>query len=146
MPPKLKRSRSGTVAVGKRVKKALAPIQRLPVDLQAYIALFLRYPEEVRMHFLWPKKALHTPWYMERRVSDIIYCKLLLNWYDSQEAARRYSIYKENTRDYPVRLVNSGSYGNIFLFRNSRWGVSGYNDDRLSWTPERFASAGQESW
>ena len=138
MPPKIgKRSRSGTVAFGKRVKKVLAPIQQLPVDLQAYIALFLRYPEEVLMHFLWPKKALHTPWYLERRVSNIIYRELLLNWYEPQEAARRYGLYKENTKDYPVRLVNTGAYGRVYLFRNGHWGVSGYNDDRLSWTLER---------
>ena len=148
MPPKIvKRSRSGAVACSKRVKKAIAPIQQLPVDIQARIALFLLYPEEVRMHFLWPKKALHTPWYMERRVSEMIHYNLYLNCF-STDTARRYEIYKENTKDYPTRLVNVGEHGSVYLFRKGHWGVSGFNDIKLAWTPEMFADRQErmESW
>ena len=136
MPPKIiKRSRSGTVACSKRVKKALVPIQQLPVDIQACIALFLRYPEEVLMHFLWPKKLLHNPWYLEQRVSEIPIFTLA----GTPDAVERYTVYKENTKDYPLRLVNNGPRGSVYLFRNGRWGVSGFNDVRLSWTPEMNA-------
>ena len=134
MPPKIvKRSRSAGAPKGKRVKRALAPIQLLPVELQGRIALFLRYPEEVRMHFLWPKQLLHTPLHIEQRVAEIVSCRFYLHWMEPLDAAKRLAMYKKNTKNFPLRLMNFGARGSVQLFRNDRWKGVGHDDVHLSW-------------
>ena len=136
MPPKIaKRPRSVGVRRAKRAKKALVPIQQLPDEIQGYIALFLTYPEEVVMHFFWPVKSLHTPWYMERRVPEIMRSVFMFDWRPPPDAEERLKIYMENIKTFPIRLVNRGEVGSVFLLRNGRWGRSNFSGFRLSWTP-----------
>ena len=84
------------------------------------------------MHFLWPKEMLHTSWYMERRVPEIMCAAFYFHWTLPSDADERIKIYMENIKAYPIRLENSGMYGAIYLLRNHRWSKSGINDERLS--------------
>ena len=93
---------------------------------------------------------LHTPWYMERRVSEIIRKEFYFNCPppflpDTEEKVK---IYMDNIKTYPIRLENRGKHGAIYLLRNCRWGKSGINDERLSWTPQKWARHRQdmEGW
>ena len=94
-----------------------------------------------KMHRFWVKKVLHNDWYMQRRMPEILRSVFVYGvgrYPTRSETEERVVLFMKNTQGLPLRLVNSGAWGSIYVD-----GRKVAADDHHSQTPEMIAA---ERW